>query len=62
MVEYQSPYSIVRPVPEWNYFSSQSFPLLKQPETKLDVCNRQNGLTLGGKKEGASAWKIHIYR
>lgn len=51
MVEYQSPYSIVRPVPKWNYFfSSQSFPLLKQPETKLDVCNRQNGLTRGEKK------------
>lgn len=61
MVEYQSPYWIVRPVPKWNYFSSQSFPLLKEPENKLDVCNRQNGLTLG-KKEGASAWKIHIYR
>lgn len=31
-------------------FSNQSVALRAQPETKLDVCNRQKGLTQGGEK------------
>lgn len=34
MVEYQSPYTIVRPVPKWNYFFQPVIPLLVQPGTK----------------------------
>lgn len=45
MVEYQSPYTIVGPVPKWNYFFQPVIPLFMQPETKLDVCIWQNGLT-----------------
>lgn len=40
-------------------FSNQSVARRAQPETKLDVCNRQKGLTQGGKKRGGggTAWK-----
>lgn len=40
-------------------FSNQSVALRAQPETKLDVCNRQKGLTLGGRngRGETTAWK-----
>lgn len=59
MVEYQSPYSIVRPVPKWNYFFQPVIPLFMQPETKLDVCNRQKGLTQG-KRESECMENPHL--
>lgn len=68
MVEYQSPYTIVGPVPKWNYFFQPVIPLFMQPETKLDVYIWQTSLTQEKKKkkeserERQSAWKIHIYR
>ena len=44
MDEYRSPYTIVGPVPKWNYFFQPVILLLMQPETKLDVCIWQKGL------------------
>ena len=60
MVEYQSSYTIVGPEPKWNYFFQPVIPLFMQPETKLDVCVWQNGLTQGKERERVCVENVQL--